>query len=211
MVPLSSYIWSFQAVSCPKCVCATDLQPLLPFVYYNDCKQRHIHYGFIFKLCLLTCFCEGRQQTKKDSSTVGKQRFHQESSFRRQGEIRLCSLYVSKDFVNIWAFNTIRPLVLLSFPAHQWSSPCCWAPCDRADSICSRCESNDALMPYVKSHHLLSLLTFPLKAPSNGVTSHRHLTCQGAAKCLLNKSPFVEKRFHMWQHFSFHGPVFFVI
>lgn len=31
---------------------------------------------------------------------------------------------------------------------------------DRAGSICSRRRSNDALMPYAKSPHLLSLLTF---------------------------------------------------
>lgn len=31
---------------------------------------------------------------------------------------------------------------------------------DRAGSICSRRRSNDALMPYAKSPHLLSMLTF---------------------------------------------------
>lgn len=35
-------------------------------------------------------------------------------------------------------------------------------------SICTRCRSNDTLMPYAKSHHLLSPLAFQLTAPSNG-------------------------------------------
>lgn len=35
------------------------------------------------------------------------------------------------------------------------------------NSICTRCRSNDTLMPYAKSHHLLSPLAFQLTAPSN--------------------------------------------
>lgn len=36
-----------------------------------------------------------------------------------------------------------------------------------AASVCSRCRPNDALMPYVRSRHLLSRLTFRPTAPSN--------------------------------------------
>lgn len=60
----------------------------------------------------------------------------------------------------------------LSIP--QWAPP---SPLgEGADSVCSRCRSNDALTPYVKSRHLLSRLTFPLTAPSNGVASGRRST-----------------------------------
>lgn len=51
-----------------------------------------------------------------------------------------------------------RPLAELSPPAKEQQPP-----------FCSRCRPNDALMPYVKSHHLLSRLTFHPTAPSNSI------------------------------------------
>lgn len=55
-------------------------------------------------------------------------------------------------------------------------------PCERADSICSRCGSNDALMPYVKSHHLLSRLTFQFLLLATALqVVDVHLS--GAAEC----------------------------
>lgn len=51
-----------------------------------------------------------------------------------------------------------RPVAELSPPAKVQPPP-----------FCRRCRPNDAPMPYVKSHHLLSRLTFHPTAPSNGI------------------------------------------
>lgn len=113
-----------------------------------------------------------------------------------------CTLDCSSDTIGVFP-------VISSFPVPQYASPQRWTPCERADSICSRCRSNDALMPYVKSHHLLSRLTFPLTAPSNGFTSGWRLPRMQRGKLLSatkkhllhNPSQFVP----MWKHFHFHS------
>lgn len=79
--------------------------------------------------------------------------------------------------------------------------PPLWAQPSRegaAASVCSRCRPNDALMPYVKSHHLLSRLTFRATAPSN---KRRR---RGPSSTLAFESTAVGKRGGKKKKYAFH-------
>lgn len=74
---------------------------------------------------------------------------------------------------------------------HSWGNLFWLKSPERHNLLCSRCSFNDALMPYVKSHHLLWRLTFLLIAPSNSNAScwwSPHTTQITPAASIFNSS-----------------------